>query len=1136
LNEEHTVDARYVRIELFGEQRTLTLNEVEVYSGGKNIAPEGKASQSTPNGSAARAIDGNKNPDFAAGGHSFTKDKVKDPWWELDFGKERPIGGIAVWNRNDAGKRLIEGFYLTVLDEDRKLVFKRPAAPAPDGSIHFRPFGWGDMAFYSHDGKKVDVNAWQKKPKDGKYWTQRDPVPVPDDYRDGQFQFKKGDRVALIGNALGERLQTNGDFEAPLQTLYPQLELSVRNLCISGDQVDHFPRSKGFTPMMAYLQHVKADVIVCFFGYNESFADKPEEHRKKLVTFVRKLRAYQPNGVSSPRIVLVSPIAHEDLNDPNLPDGKDNNRRLASYVDATRQAADDAGVAFVDLFATSKALYAGHDAPLTINGIHLTDAGGALIGRAIAESLSGKKVGESDAALVNVIKTKNEAWFERYRAVNGNDMWGSRSWLKYVDDQSNADVLQQELIILDAITANHDRRVWAKAQGRPQPEASIPVPSPVPVVSNVGGGSASSNVGKEGSLNYLSGQETASKLTPQDGYQVGLFADESRFPMLVNPVQMQVDTKGRLWAAAWPSYPRQEPLKRYKDALLIFEDDDKDGFADRCITFAEVDNPLGFEFWNGGVLVTSQPNLLFLKDTDGDDVADVRKIVLHGFGSSDSHHAANNLIYGPDGHIYWQSGVFLQHNHEHPWGPALEATASAMYRWDPRRWTIAHHANNVPNPHGISFDHWGYHYANDGTSGKAYQVRPTETGFEMHDLLKKEVRPVAAHAIVSSAHFPDDVQGDLLIANTVGFLGLKRYTLHRDGYRYESRVLVKDAKTKRRHHKTAMVEAKVGEVWGTPEGDFLISDDRNFRPTDAVFAEDGALMVSDWSNVIIGHMQHNVRDPNRDHKHGRIFRITYPGRPLQERVAIDGQPLHKLMRNLQHPVVGVRHRTRIELSERPSDAVVAAAQKWLAELDPKNPEHAHHFLEGLWLHQQHNVRDRKLLDTVLNSPSEHARNAAATVRHHWDVVDPALGAREIEAEKEMEILPGGLVSDTKELTTFRVNTVVEKMKYDVKTLEVAAGKKTRIIFANPDAMPHNLVIVKPGTANDVAAAAVALGAKGFEKKFIPESDDVIAYSDLIERGETDVLEFTAPSKPGDYVFVCTFPGHALLMRGTLKVR
>ena len=138
---------------------------------------------------------------------------------------------------------------------------------------------------------------------------------------------------------------------------------------------------------------------------------------------------------------------------------------------------------------------------------------------------------------------------------------------------------------------------------------------------------------------------------------------------------------------------------------------------------------------------------------------------------------------------------------------------------------------------------------------------------------------------------------------------MKRYTLHRDGYRYESRVLVKDAKTKRRHHKTAMVEAKVGEVWGTPEGDFLISGDRNFRPTDAVFAEDGALMVSDWSNVIIGHMQHNVRDPNRDHKHGRIFRITYPGRPLQERVAIDGQPLDKLMRNLQHPVIGIRHRT-----------------------------------------------------------------------------------------------------------------------------------------------------------------------------------------------------------------------------------
>ena len=70
-------------------------------------------------------------------------------------------------------------------------------------------------------------------------------------------------------------------------------------------------------------------------------------------------------------------------------------------------------------------------------------------------------------------------------------------------------------------------------------------------------------------------------------------------------------------------------------------------------------------------------------------MADVRTIMLQGLDSSDTHHGANNFIYGPDGGLYWQSGVFMMHNHEHPWGPSLQAEASAMYRFDPRRSAIS---------------------------------------------------------------------------------------------------------------------------------------------------------------------------------------------------------------------------------------------------------------------------------------------------------------------------------------------------------------------------------------------------------------------------------------------------------------
>ena len=136
---------------------------------------------------------------------------------------------------------------------------------------------------------------------------------------------------------------------------------------------------------------------------------------------------------------------------------------------------------------------------------------------------------------------------------------------------------------------------------------------------------------------------------------------------------------------------------------------------------------------------------------------------------------------------------------------------------------------------------------------------------------------------------------------------------------------------------------------GKLAGDLLASNDPNFRPVDLEFAPDGSLYFIDWHNPLIGHMQHNARDPQRDHDHGRIYRITAEGRPLQQPVAIAGQPIPALLENLKHPVDGVRHRTRVELSARDTKEVIAAAQTWVKQFDPNKKEDAHHLLEALWL-------------------------------------------------------------------------------------------------------------------------------------------------------------------------------------------
>lgn len=933
------------------------------------------------------------------------------------------------------------------------------------------------------------------------------------------FEFQNGDKIVYIGNSLADRMQHHGWLETLVQSELANKQLVFRNNGYCGDKVNDRPRNRGFMSAEKYLEHCKADVIFCFFGYNESFdaeggIAKFKDAYSKMIDQYRGLKF---NGKSEPRFVLFSPIAHEDLKSKDLPNGRGNNKRLTAYSNAIAEVAKSKNVMFVDLFNTSLELY-GKGSPLTINGVHLSLEGNRQIAEVAATALLGKKVSANSRLqkLRSAVVDKNWHWFNRYRATDGNDVWGGRSGLKFVDNQSNFTVLQQELVQLDVLTANRDPNIWAIASGKSYTIDDSNMPAPIPVISNVGGKSKSSNASKEGSVKYLSAEETRAGLQVPEGYVVNTFASEEMFPELVNPVQMGVDAKGRVWAAAWKTYPKWEPGKVMDDRLLIFPDENGDGVADKSITFAKVHNPIGFEFWGNGVIVVSAPDIIYLEDTDGDDVADKEIRVMMGIDSADTHHTANNLIYGPDGGIYYQRGVFHVSNVESPWRSAQKSGASAMYRFNPRTYAFSHVANNSPNPHGTSFDYWGYHFATDGTGGRAYQVVPHERKFKMRQLVKKEVRPVPASEVLSSAHFPEDVQGDFLICNSIGFLGVKQYKLERNAESGEVNQ--------------KMIPTADGK--GKPSIDFLVSTkDRNFRPTDLVFGSDGAAYVADWSNVIIGHMQHNIRDPNRDHKHGRIFRVTVKDRPLQKQVAIDGQPIARLLDVLKHPVDGVRQRARIELAARDTEEVMKATRKWITQFDARKKEDAHHLLEALWLHQQHNVKNSKLMTALLSSPEPHARRAAQTAQHYQFTFDETGGGAELKSqldekvEKEPSDFSKGIVN---------IYTVKEQMRYDIKEFTVKQGQEVTLTLVNDDYMPHNLLIIENGAAQEVATAAMMLGEKGFDMGFRPDSKKILWGTKMLDAGQRETIKFKVPKK-GQYEFVCTFPGHWTLMRGIMKV-
>lgn len=119
----------------------------------------------------------------------------------------------------------------------------------------------------------------------------------------------------------------------------------------------------------------------------------------------------------------------------------------------------------------------------------------------------------------------------------------------------------------------------------------------------------------------------------------------------------------------------------------------------------------------------------------------------------------------------------------------------------------------------------------------------------------------------------------------------------------------------------------------------------------------------------------------------------------------------------------------------------------------------------------------------------------------------------------------------------RIQAVPEEMTYDLKWFVVEAGKPVQIVLFNPDAMSHNLVVGQPGTLKDIgmAATTMTLSTDPKAKPYVPEIPAVLQATRLLNWGETERLSFAAPKEPGEYVYVCTFPGHWVRMYGVMLV-
>ncbi|MCE6991552.1 PVC-type heme-binding CxxCH protein [Dyadobacter sp. CY323] len=794
----------------------------------------------------------------------------------------------------------------------------------------------------------------------------------------------KGSHIVLIGNNLGSRMMNYDNFETELHVRYPENNLYIRNMCDGGDTPGFrphasrnspwaFPGAEKFQTELAnpsqseghfetpdqWLTRLKTDVIIGFFGYNESFEGKEglANYKAELDAFIKYTLSQKYNGTASPQLAIVSPIAFEDLSSQfDLPDGKKENENLALYTKAMKEVVgQNKGVLFVDAFTPSQKWYAESKAALTIDGSQLNDEGYKKLGVLLVDQIFGKSSlkAEANRKLVHdAVMEKNWMWHNDFKIPNGVHVYGRR-YNPFGQDNYPAEIEK-----IREMTDIRDKAVWlAASKGEKMDVAAADKNTkPLPEVKT------NYNPEKNGSLEYLYGQDALKKLKVPDGYKIELFASEEEFPDLAKPMQMSFDNKGRLWIATMPSYPHYKPGDtKPNDKIIILEDTNNDGKADKQTVFADgLHLPLGFEIAPEGVYVSQGTNLKIFTDTNGDDKADKSEILLSGFDDHDTHHNSHAFTVDPSGAIYSGEGVFLHTNVETSYGP-VRATNGGFYRYTPQRKKLERTAQlSIPNPWGIAFDDWGQPFFAETSSPDVRWMLPGsvlprygEATHKSEQLIeeKHRVRPTSGLEFVSSRHFPDELQGDFLINNTIGFLGTKEHTLKDDGTGYKSQ------------HRQ----------------DLVVSEDRNFRPVDMEFAPDGSLYVIDWHNILIGHMQHNARDPLRDHSHGRVYRITYPSRPLVTPAKVAGASVEELLGNLKLPEYRTRYRTRRELRGRNASEVLPKLTAWVASLDKNDPRYEHHVLEGLWVSWGLNKVDQKLLKQMLKAKDFHARAAAVEV-------------------------------------------------------------------------------------------------------------------------------------------------------------
>ena len=747
--------------------------------------------------------------------------------------------------------------------------------------------------------------------------------------------LQDNDVIALVGGSNIERTRFNGFLQTHLIAARPEGKIRVRNFGWEGDTVFEQWRDAGAASATSswrqqrewrqQLRDAGATLVLAQFGQMESLAGI--SNLPRFVAAYEKLIAeFAEEGR---RIALVAPVPFE---------GKlaARNENLTAYAQAIRDLASKLKLPFLEIGSQG----AAPSEELTANGYQLHDAGHRVVARRIAQGLGVAPV-ENDAVRREVLEMER-LWFDYWRPMNWAFLAGDRSGVPYSKDWRNRDkrIFPQEMEDFLPLLGQADANIWAVLAGKKG--TPIGVRSSIPL--------------EPPGVTPLSPEEEKAQFQILEGFEVNLFASEA--DGIVKPIQMRWDERGRLWVACAASYPQIKPGEKANDYVLVCEDTDGDGRADKFTKFAEgLFMPTGIELGEDGLYVAQGTELLHLRDTDGDGKADTRRIVLGGFGTGDSHQMLNGLNWGFGGELWFTQGHHIYSRVETPTGVET-LNRSGVWRWRPRTGHLDpffQFSSAGANCWGVVTSEFGQPFHKSGANVGSWFSTPglvrssLAVNAQPMNLFLAPIKQVGQEFLHSS-HFPPEMQGRMIIGGYYANV-LEQHELKQEGGMFKSTQLPS----------------------------IIQSRSTLFRPIEVRMGPDGALYVTDWYNPIIGHYQASYRHPDRDKEHGRIWRITWKGGPKVSPARLAGAKVSEWLEQLDSKERWAWYQAKRLLIGADTHEVVPALDAWLPNQNGNDSRR----LLALSLYEAHETPRPALLSELLQSSDPRVRAYATRVLGTW---------------------------------------------------------------------------------------------------------------------------------------------------------